>query len=536
MRRYTRPVLRMKARYLITIVLLIGITSFITWMQSGEVTDQTLSKSSHDEEQIQKQPQIKTRSPKSKNEQPVVVQTPDLTILPKKEIVLRPPISASSWTTLSPISELEKQEYYNEFFKSSAFQSTDRKQKQSNGNFLLPVLFFDVGPNNLYRLFKETIPIAKAMERTLVVPPFHRHPRMENYVRGKRIGKENSQTSQSDRVIEVPIFDQTYVVGLETNPSKSLDMKALRYFVPVESMDKFTKGCSEESKTLLVCGELDEKRRKGIQLFITAAKLKFTKTVHVESFSDIIENKTWKINLASANEQLEDSKCAGLAIGRGCLGSKEAWLKQYKSISPFIRRPVPVKILAKKFISDMMSNQDFLAIHWRYDQIDWNDMCKPTRPESARKRNAQICELASKLDSEEGALLQMGKKIVRYMRKRGLRKAYLAGPPQMNDTIHKLRAKTPGLFTIHDVREYAATRRSSTGFFETNYMMSFLEQEICYLSKTFLASPLSSWSQSVLLDRMSEGRSTFESVLDVLVDGIPGLPKLTWLFPEGSWR
>nr|XP_039273479.1 uncharacterized protein LOC120347527 isoform X2 [Styela clava] len=479
MRRYTRPVLRMKARYLITIVLLIGITSFITWMQSGEVTDQTLSKSSHDEEQIQKQPQIKTRSPKSKNEQPVVVQTPDLTILPKKEIVLRPPISASSWTTLSPISELEKQEYYNEFFKSSAFQSTDRKQKQSNGNFLLPVLFFDVGPNNLYRLFKETIPIAKAMERTLVVPPFHRHPRMENYVRGKRIGKENSQTSQSDRVIEVPIFDQTYVVGLETNPSKSLDMKALRYFVPVESMDK---------------------------------------------------------NLASANEQLEDSKCAGLAIGRGCLGSKEAWLKQYKSISPFIRRPVPVKILAKKFISDMMSNQDFLAIHWRYDQIDWNDMCKPTRPESARKRNAQICELASKLDSEEGALLQMGKKIVRYMRKRGLRKAYLAGPPQMNDTIHKLRAKTPGLFTIHDVREYAATRRSSTGFFETNYMMSFLEQEICYLSKTFLASPLSSWSQSVLLDRMSEGRSTFESVLDVLVDGIPGLPKLTWLFPEGSWR
>lgn len=50
----------------------------------------------------------------------------------------------------------------------------------------------------------------------------------------------------------------------------------------------------------------------------------------------------------------------------------------------------------------------------------------------------------------------------------------------MNDTIHKIRARTPGLYTIYDVREYAKTRRSSAGFFETNYMMSFLEQEICY--------------------------------------------------------
>ena len=58
--------------------------------------------------------------------------------------------------------------------------------------------------------------------------------------------------------------------------------------------------------------------------------------------------------------------------------------------------------------------------------------CKPNRPASAKKRNAKICELASKLETEKGALLQMGKKIVKYMRKRGFRRAYLAGPPQVS--------------------------------------------------------------------------------------------------------
>jgi hypothetical protein len=35
------------------------------------------------------------------------------------------------------------------------------------GKFLVPVLPFDVGPNNLFRHFKEAIPIAKMMNLTL---------------------------------------------------------------------------------------------------------------------------------------------------------------------------------------------------------------------------------------------------------------------------------------------------------------------------------------------------------------------------------
>lgn len=50
----------------------------------------------------------------------------------------------------------------------------------------------------------------------------------------------------------------------------------------------------------------------------------------------------------------------------------------------------------------------------------------------------------------------------------------------MNTTIHTLRSVTPGLYTISDVEEYAEARGSRKGFFDTNYAVSFLEQEICY--------------------------------------------------------
>lgn len=536
MSRLTRRCCRMKARYIITVIILIGLSSSITWTQLGdyEVTNDEAKDSEHHSKgshvAAKMSVEIALRLTTSTS---LMASTVSTTNKPKAKVSQPIRLLTKESRSFTQVSDVEKQEYYEEFFKSNVFHWSDRKQKQSNNRFLLPVLFFDVGPNNLYRLFKETIPIAKAMDRTLIIPPFHRHPRMENYVKSKRVGRDI--LSQPDRVVEVPIFDEIYVAGLETNPAKSLDVKALRYLVAAEPMEEFVTGCADEPRTLLICGELDEKRRKGIKLFVRAGKIQFQNTVHVDSLSDVTEDKTWKVNLALANKLVGKSRCVGLAIGRKCLGSKEAWLKDYKKIAPFVRRPVPVKILAKKFAVDMMGGTDFLAIHWRYDQIDWNDMCKPNRPESAKKRNAQICNLASKLGTEQKALLQLGKKIVRYMRKRGHRRAYLAGPPQMNSTIHTLRSVTPGLYTLSDVIEYAETRSSSRGFFETNYAVSFLEQEICYLSKSFLASPLSSWSQSVLLDRMSESKE-YESVLDVLYDGMPGLPKLTWLFPEGSFR
>ena len=43
-------------------------------------------------------------------------------------------------------------------------------EKIPGDKYLLPILPFDVGPNNLFRIFKESIPIAVGMNFTLVMP------------------------------------------------------------------------------------------------------------------------------------------------------------------------------------------------------------------------------------------------------------------------------------------------------------------------------------------------------------------------------
>ena len=49
-------------------------------------------------------------------------------------------------------------------------------EKIPGDKYLLPILPFDVGPNNLFRIFKESIPIAVGMNFTLVMPgkDFHK--------------------------------------------------------------------------------------------------------------------------------------------------------------------------------------------------------------------------------------------------------------------------------------------------------------------------------------------------------------------------
>lgn len=65
---------------------------------------------------------------------------------------------------------------------------------------------------------------------------------------------------------------------------------------------RFLNGCADEPKTLLICGELDEKRKKGIKIFLRAAKVEFQSTVHVDSLSDVTEDKTWKVYVSEEHK------------------------------------------------------------------------------------------------------------------------------------------------------------------------------------------------------------------------------------------
>jgi len=55
-----------------------------------------------------------------------------------------------------------------------------------------------------------------------------------------------------------------------------------------------------------------------------------------------------------------------------------------------------------------------------------------------------------------------------------------------------------------------------------------------YLSSKFIASLLSSWFQTVIVDRMAIGIMDDESILKICLPGVDELPELFWLFPEGD--
>ena len=54
--------------------------------------------------------------------------------------------------------------------------------------------------------FQEAVPIARLMNYTLVVPPFHRHPRMELFV----VDQKTAEKDKYEPKVNVPIFDTMY--------------------------------------------------------------------------------------------------------------------------------------------------------------------------------------------------------------------------------------------------------------------------------------------------------------------------------------
>ena len=79
------------------------------------------------------------------------------------------------------------------------------------------------------------------------------------------------------------------------------------------------------------------------------------------------------------------------------------------------------------------------------------------------------------------------------------------------------------------------------GYLSNNYIASFVEQEVCFKSKFYMGAPLSSWTQSVLVDRLVRDNNNHESALEVVTAGSPpppppGYPPLIFQFPEGDFK
>ena len=123
----------------------------------------------------------------------------------------------------------------------------------------------------------------------------------------------------------------------------------------------------------------------------------------------------------------------------------------------------------------------------------------------------------------------------------GSKVIYFASPPNNLALIELLSEAFPGqFFYLNDLYKFT-NETLRAGYLDNNYLGSLLEQEICFMSKYFLGAPLSSWTQSVLVDRIAREDYNHESILDVISTGAPappppGYPPLIFQFPEGDFQ
>lgn len=233
-------------------------------------------------------------------------------------------------------------------------------------------------------------------------------------------------------------------------------------------------------------------------------------------------------------------RCLGIVYGKKCLPNQENWLKRYRELAPFYLRPRTMRYIAEKFIDRVLHNQPYLAVHWRYES-DWLDMCKPERPQGARARNGAICKLVTGLEYDQQTRDVFINNIKNKMTAYGLQSVYLASPPNNIELIRLLNNAFPGNFYYMDNIMRFANETLFPGYLENNYIASFVEQEVCFRSKFYMGAPLSSWTQSVLVDRMVRDNNNHESALEVVTAGSPappspGYPPLVFQFPEGDFK
>ena len=182
------------------------------------------------------------------------------------------------------------------------------------------------------------------------------------------------------------------------------------------------------------------------------------------SYSVSILVKFPSLNLHNAN-------CVALVLGKKCLGKREQYLEFWKTYAPHVRRPRPVQDAAKAFFEQMFHSKQYAGIHWRYDTYDWNDMCKESRPDAAKLRfylnlhgwtwrvnrsgcpvyvctsllmtlkvsifrNGVLCQYSERLEGGDKEVLDMmSGNLKRKLEEMKISHAYMAAPPQINNTI-----------------------------------------------------------------------------------------------------
>ncbi|XP_077997344.1 uncharacterized protein LOC144450576 [Glandiceps talaboti] len=358
--------------------------------------------------------------------------------------------------------------------------------------YILPVFRgIGQGPNNQYLAFKAVVLYAMMHNKTVVLPPFFNH---------HRITEDDVRT-----------FEETFNSNL------------LGGIVRVATLDEFRRDCHNKVDAVLYTKPcvnphscyFDSIYRTMIPIFEILTGIKFPSK---ESFEDGDETKMPITMLPTdpaifTHESIydylyrikdsfrTDSECAAMFYPFPFMKlMMRAYSNDiYMKLEQHLARALYIRKMADHFIRTTMENRPFMAVHWRlnYDfKIVW---C------GRRVECRWGCQYIYKRNSSE----EITSYFVNIMQAFNLSAIYFASPPMQRQRVwDNVRTKIPYAFNstnlLSGLRDLDVPELTSP-LEDDNYIISLIEQELCYRASMFIGTAVSTWSYMVEQQRIGRG-------------------------------
>ncbi|XP_070570432.1 uncharacterized protein [Ptychodera flava] len=367
--------------------------------------------------------------------------------------------------------------------------STAAIEPRSRPQYILPVFRgIGQGPNNQYLSFKAVVLYAILHNKTLVLPPFFNHHRItEDDVRS---------------------FQETFNVDL------------LGSFVPVATLDEFKRDCNNRVDAVLYTKPclhphscyFDSVYRTMIPIFEILTGIKFPTKEEAEDkgtvpitmlpSDPIFTHETIYDFLHNIKDTFRtDSPCAAMFYPFPFM---KLMMRAYSNnvfekLEQHLARAHYIRMMADYYIRTVLKSQQFLAVHWRmnYDfKIVW---C------GRRLECRWGCQYIYKRNSSE----EITTSFLGIMQAFNLSAVYFAAPQMQNNKLWTtLKTKIPNAFNssslVASLRGLDIPEMTSP-LEEDNYVISLVEQELCYRASIFVGTAVSTWTYMVEQQRLGKG-------------------------------
>jgi hypothetical protein len=300
------------------------------------------------------------------------------------------------------------------------------------------------------------------------------------------------------------------------DPQFRIDVQKIHELVSTCEIHEIAEKCGGKIDSILVgrnvcSGDLfrqTEVSRKKLEL---DEFMESTTCRGVDGVTTYPDAKDWALPLSYNRTELReyfhdgDERCAVISfpytifpnfhrlIDRNLRGWKNSYLPEedvhiFADVVNYVQRPKFMKSLVDDFVQEQLFGGDFIAVHYRFDEVDFLARCNNNDEVSNCQK---VLEMKSNLTEAAETFLDFLE--IKRAKNIQLKAVYLASPPQEVKIHNEIKDALKRRFTKNEVLFFDAeniapyyTRLENTPKHLFGDIMSSLEQEICMRSRIFL--------------------------------------------------